>query len=190
MTIQALAWSIDQPIPGVAKLVLIALANHANYTNGYVHFEGSVISREAVVPERSLWRYIGALERNGYLRKEVRKRHGSEQREYWLALDHDVSQPWQWSAQDDDRDDGSETSTAPPDGPVGFRPPEVVTETFRPHLAPVIEGSPAFDLWMRHYRSMRKPPPYVRTIIVNGKEMRGFWMPTAMPPQEQEAIDL
>lgn len=189
MTIQALAWALDQPIPGNAKLALLALANHADHTTGYVHFDLPTISREASIQERSLWRYFGALERNGYLTRDVRKSRGTEVRELRLALDRDPSIGWTWGAQDGEPE-GAEPPAAPEPrapstAPVGFRPREAPTPPApETQGIPVLEGSKAAEMWLRYLRDRRKTAPFVMSMIIDGKERRGFYMPTLFPPDD------
>jgi hypothetical protein len=205
MSIQALAWAIEQRLPGPAKLVLLALSNHADHTDGHCHFEPPTIAHEASVQERSLPRYLGALERNGYLAKTG----DSDKREYWLQMDRDPSLEWAWSASDISGDveavsDSSYTAAervarglalAPPETPIGFsraRQAEKVKAASPPKPSttnqfPVIEGSRAYLAWCDHLRERKQIIPYVRNIILSdGTERRGFYMPTAFPVAEQK----
>lgn len=207
MTVQAYSWAIEQRLPGPAKLVLIALANHADHTDGHVHYEPPTIAHEASVREHSLPRYLGALERNGYLAKSG----DSDKREYWLQMDRDPSLEWAWSASDisgdveaanDSNDSAAERdvsrgpSLAPSETPSGFsraRQLEKLKAASPPKpdpgagQVPVIEGSDAFRQWCDRLREQRKIIPYVRNIILaDGSERRGFYMPTLFPPAEQK----
>lgn len=199
MTIQSLAWSLDQPIPGTAKLVLIALANRADHTTGHCSFDAHDTATESQISEASLWRYIGALERNGYLAQD-KKRDG---RDIWLQMDREDISPWSWAAEDQNREDGEgdaesaspaprkvragggavpafsrdrqaearESANAPPPG----RPIDQIA---------IIEGSKAHDAWCRHLRDQHKVPPYVRWIILaDGRQAKGFYMPSLFPPR-------
>jgi hypothetical protein len=197
MTIQALAWAIEQQVPGEAKLVLLALANHADHMTGEVRFDATALSRESVVPESSLPRYLGALRRNGFIARADSK----DGRRYWLQFDRDPSRAWAWSAEDHQRHEGDD---APATGerrsalvgaapPPAFRPARqaeareqvVAAEAARvAEGVPVIEGSKAFEAWCRHFRAQRQITPYVRLIIADGQERRGFMMPTLFPPRE------
>lgn len=214
MTIQALAWATDQQVPSTAALVLRALANHADHTNGFVHFDASTIAAEASINVASLWRYLGALERNGYLQKDERKSADGDRRDYWLILDRDSSLPWSWSAQDsqddtsaDDEPGGVEAAdsyfprpaaSAPSSAPKAFRRDRQVAsreqikaaEPLPPDgMKPIIQGSRAFDAWNNHYRNvLRRPPPFIMSIIADGKPARGFYEPTLFPPAEVETI--
>ncbi len=102
MSIQAVAWVLDQHpenLPGKPKLVLVSIANHADHTNGYCFLNLETISRESSMPVRSLYRYIGALVRNGYLRKELRKGADGKRRatDYWILF-HRAPAVFVWGA--------------------------------------------------------------------------------------------
>jgi helix-turn-helix protein len=201
VTVQALAWAIEQGLPGPSKLVLIALSNHADHTNGYCHFDATTISCEASIEVRSLWRYLGALERNGYLAKDERKPGDTSKREYWLVLDRDPALGWSWSATDQSADDdapalstessGSATSQAP----KSFRRAEQDKAREVPAAAtspgiPIIEGSKAYVAWCAHLRDRKLVAPFVQAIQVDGKWLRGFYMPTLFPPRGDQIENL
>lgn len=202
MTTQSVAWAIEQQLPGTAKLVLMALANSADHTNGYCHFDVSMVAHEASVQANSLWRYLGALERNGYVTRDDVKTANGERRDYWLCFDRDPALKWAWTATDTrDADDvdgsiGPEQGSSRPapsrvsDVPTGFA--KTQQDTARGELkpaesaaavdrVPVLEGSKAFTEWCDTYRSRGLVPPFVHTIIVDGKERRGFYRPTLFP---------
>jgi hypothetical protein len=111
MSIQAVAWVLDQHpenLPGKPKLVLVSIANHADHTNGYCFLNLETISRESSMPVRSLYRYIGALVRNGYLRKVRRKGADGKHRatDYWILFQR-APAVFNWGAagEIDDRDE-------------------------------------------------------------------------------------
>lgn len=206
MTVQAFAWAIDQPLPGKAKLVLLALANHADHTTGQVHFDASLIAREASIAVPSLWRYLGALERNGYLAHDERRgKSDADKRDYWLALDRDPSVAWAWAAQDGEADDADgldrlqEPSTAPRSAPSTFnraaqdaqRKVNVAPPADQPPDKPffVIEGSRAHTAWCRYLTARRQLVPYVMSRIVEGQERRGFWRASLFPAAETVEAD-
>lgn len=100
MSNQALTWAFDQDgLPCKAKFVLVSIANHADHTNGYCWLKVSTIAQEASIPERSLYRYLGALVRNGYLRRQKNKGADGKQRanDYWIIFDRPEA-PWSWGA--------------------------------------------------------------------------------------------
>jgi hypothetical protein len=199
MTIQSLAWAMEAPVPGTAKLVLLALANHANYVDGFVNFDAPTVAREASIQISGLWRYLGALERNGYLAKDERKTAEGERRDYWLLLDRETSAPWAWSAHDgvehpDDADAAAPVSSRQT-APKSFMGQHQVEarkqaaaqdEAHRSQGVPIIEGSKAFHAWCGHLRARRQITPFIQTIIVNGKELRGFYRPTLFPPADED----
>src|SRR3990167_3798215 len=97
---QAMGWALDQPdIPGRPKLVLVAIANHADHTDGYCWLKAETIAREASCTPRSVFRFIGALIRNGYLRRAPRRGPDGKQRanDYWILF-HREETAWDWQA--------------------------------------------------------------------------------------------
>lgn len=196
MSIQALAWAIEQQIPGEPKLVLIALANHADHTTGECRFDPPTIAREAVVPEASLPRYLGALRRNGFLARDDR----GKERHYWLQFERDPAIDWSWKAGDHDDEavddvDGSRSAPSPGLAPSSFRPsrqaelreklvppaPDPTEKRF-----PVIEGSRAYHAWVKFEKDQGKVAPFVHSIIVEGQTRRGFMRSTLFPPRADE----
>jgi hypothetical protein len=197
VTVQSLAWALDQSVPGTAKLVLLALANRAEDDTGYVHFDAAAAARLAVIPERSLWRYLGALERNGYLDKEA----STDERKYWLALDRVSSAPWSWTA--DDLPDEADTESAAPASVVASAPRRLdsapqnfsrdrqietrksAAPTAEPRTEfPIVEGSKAHKAWCERLRAEDKLVPFTRWItLADGKPARGFYMPSLFPPR-------
>ncbi len=89
MSIQAVAWALEQNIPGTAKLVLISLANCADHQTGHCWPSMERIAREASCSRRSVFTYVGALRRNGFV--DVRtgrgKTGGAHTNDYWLLMD-------------------------------------------------------------------------------------------------------
>lgn len=200
MTVQALAWAMDQPIPAQPKLVLLALANHAEHETGRVHFDASTIAREASIAEKSLWRYLGALERNGYLAKD--EHNGASKRDYWLQLDIDPARQWSWTAQDgaDTEEDAASAAPTTSPAPVVFRR-ESQAEARKAATAPppgrpegqvaVVEGTEAFRAWCAWYRERRMITPFVQAVVtVKGEQRRGFYQATLFPPEEKQIESL
>ena len=89
MSIQAVAWALDQDLPARPKLVLVSIANHANHTDGYCWLRADTIAAEAACKPRSVFRFVGDLIRNGYIRKESKRSDDGRQRanDYWILLD-------------------------------------------------------------------------------------------------------
>jgi hypothetical protein len=109
VSIQAVGWVLDQDakhLPPKPRLVLLAIANHADHTSGYCFLHMDTIAQESAIPIRSLFRYIGALVRNGFLRKQLRRGDDGKQRatDYWLLFDR-AGTEWKWDAKLDDDDE-------------------------------------------------------------------------------------
>ena len=112
MSIQAVAWALEQDLPARPKLVLVSIANHADHTNGYCWLKAETIAAEAACTPRSVYRFIGGLARNGYLRKSPRKGHDGKQRanDYWLLLDRPDAD-WDWGKEADDEEVAAEADS-------------------------------------------------------------------------------
>jgi hypothetical protein len=136
VSIQAVGWALEQRLPPKPKLVLVSIANHANHVDGYCWLALDTISREASIPVRSLFRYIGGLARNGYLRKQLRKGEDGKQRstDYWILFDRDPRE-WDWGTKapndddDDDPQDVVEPSATESDGSAKLADGESTAET-------------------------------------------------------------
>ena len=112
MSIQAVAWALDQDLPARPKLVLISISNHANHTDGYCWLRADTIAAEASCTPRSVYRFIGALIRNGYVRKAPRKGEDGKQRatDYWILCQREDA-PWDWGKQPElEEEDGDDIS--------------------------------------------------------------------------------
>lgn len=97
MSIQAVGWALEQELPRGPKLVLVSIANHANHVDGYCWLNATTIGREASCTPRSVYNIIGALVRNGFIRKELRRDDHGRQRanDYWLLFDRE-EKSWEW----------------------------------------------------------------------------------------------
>lgn len=96
MSIQAVAWVLDrEELPARPKLVLVAIANHANHTDGYCWLKAETIAREAACSPRAVFNFVGALIRNGYVRKAPARGADGKQRanDYWILFNRPDG-PW------------------------------------------------------------------------------------------------
>jgi hypothetical protein len=91
MSIQAVAWALEQDIPARPKLVLVSLANHADHTNGYCWLKAETIGAEAACSPRAVFNFVGDLIRNGYVRKSGKKGADGKQRanDFWLLFERE-----------------------------------------------------------------------------------------------------
>lgn len=107
-----MAWAFRQKLPPKPKIVLLALADQTDETTGRVCYGKTDIkhlAQKCSVGERSLYRYLAALIRNGYAIRESGKDRGHESL-FWLCLDRPPSilEEWQWKiipSEDDDEPD-------------------------------------------------------------------------------------
>lgn len=128
MSIQAVAWALEQDLPARPKLVLVSIANHANHVDGYCWLKAETIGHEAACTPRSVYNFIGMLVRNGFIRKAKRWGEDGKQRanDYWILFDRE-EKPWDASAHleaDGGEGDGEENAPAEVEGPISGMPGE------------------------------------------------------------------
>lgn len=118
MSIQAVGWALEQDLPARPKLVLVAICNHANHADGYCWLKAETIAREAACTPRSVYNFVGALVRNGFIRKELRKGEDGKQRstDYWVLFDREERE-WDPAANPDADEPESEASENQPSIP-------------------------------------------------------------------------
>jgi hypothetical protein len=114
MSVKALTWAFDQPIAGNGKVVLLALADHAN-ERGICWPSISLLMQRAHVGERTVQRVIQSLEDAGFITRERRQREngGDTSNLYRLMLDK-VSQGVSACASVDQRGSGGVNLAPPP----------------------------------------------------------------------------
>jgi hypothetical protein len=85
MSFRAVLWALDQKLDRISKLILVAIASHANKDTGHCFPKIKTIARKASVSERTVHRYLPRLEEQKMLRVE-RKFKGKEPQphSYWL----------------------------------------------------------------------------------------------------------
>lgn len=128
MSIQAVAWALEQDLPARPKLVLVSIANHANHVDGYCWLKAETIAREAACTPRSIYNFVGALVRNGFIRKSLRKGDDGKQRatDYWILFDRE-EKPWDQDAHLESNEgdgEGSEIASDEDLGTTSGEPPE------------------------------------------------------------------
>lgn len=119
MSIQAVAWALDQDLPARPKLVLVSIANHANHTDGYCWLKAETIAAEASCSPRAVYNFIGDLIRNGFIRKSPRKGDDGKQRanDYWILLGRPPA-PWNSErAEPREADEAEPQDVVEPDAP-------------------------------------------------------------------------
>jgi hypothetical protein len=100
VSVEASGWAFRQAIPAKAKMALMALADQADERSGAVCYGSTdmpYIARKASLSLRSLYRYVAALELNGYLRRETGRGRGHVNA-FWLCLDRPSGGEWLWTS--------------------------------------------------------------------------------------------
>jgi hypothetical protein len=120
MSIQAVAWALEQDIPARPKLVLISLANHADHVDGYCWLRAETIAREGACQVRSVPRFVDALVAHGYVKKQQRRGDDGRQRanDYWLLFAENKIL-WTARRRGDDEDGEDTTDSGPTDSLSG-----------------------------------------------------------------------
>lgn len=92
MSVKALTWAFDQPISATEKVVLLALADHANDC-GECWPSVSLLMQRAYVGERTVQRALQSLENSGFIARERRQReNGSDTSNLYRLMLTKVSQ--------------------------------------------------------------------------------------------------
>lgn len=118
MSIQAVAWALEQDLPARPKLVLVSIANHASHTDGYCWLKMDTIAAEASCSRRAVFNFIGDLIRNGYVRKALRRGDDGKQRanDYWIVLNREPAE-WIKAGTETETEDGLDPADAEPAEP-------------------------------------------------------------------------
>jgi hypothetical protein len=101
MSVEAVGWAFRQRLPPLPKIVLLALADQADERTGHVCYgrtDMAHLAEKTAIGARSIYRYISALIRNGYVIRESGRQHGRES-SYWLCLNRRRSlsvADWKW----------------------------------------------------------------------------------------------
>lgn len=174
MTVAAMSWAFRQLVPPKPKVILLALADQADELTGKVCYGPTSldhISEKSSIPRRTLTRYLGALVRNNYMRRESNKDRGQASH-YWLCLDRERAlslEEWSFvsEAGDDERDDTDETQDAADPqhiegvGQNGPPPPEPKTEKSAVQNGP--PGGPPNGPGVGHMDGPHESTNYQRT---------------------------
>jgi hypothetical protein len=153
VSIQAVAWALEQDLPARPKLVLVSIANHANHVDGYCWLKAETIARESACSPRAVFNYVGALIRNGYIRKSVRRGGDGKQRanDYWILFARPADK-WSTEIVDEAAENAGEASAVVSDDtpsrpedeiPDGGEPPQdVVDRMHAVQSAETVENPP------------------------------------------------
>lgn len=192
MSIQAVAWAWEQYLPSTAKLVLLALSNDADPETGQCRFDLDVVARQSAIKPSSVWRYLGALVRNGYLtRDDIKDGEGKPLHVFWLQFARPYSE-WAWNKQEDG-DEAADAEYHPSSAPVAYRPKKqaearAAVAGASPHNERVfvIKDSKAWQAWIAHRRANGLPGTMmVTTTHRDGRTLEGWWLPTLFPPRAE-----
>ena len=128
MSVKALTWAFEQPVNATEKVVLLALADHAD-EHGVCWPSISLLVKRAHVGERTVQRAIQSLEDNGFVIRERRVReNGSDTSNLYRLMLSKVSQSVSAEISVDQR--GSRgVKLAPHEGGVTQTGGEGVTQT-------------------------------------------------------------
>ena len=150
MSIQAVAWALEQFIPkAIAKLVLVSLANHADHANGRCYPSVEMIAHEASCSVRSVQRYTRYLAERGFIKVEEFFQEGRQrQNTYWLLM-----------GGPDPR--GQVSGGGDPPSPLGGQPTQGVTPRGDTAVTPI-----------NHHNNHQLPPLSPSVVFVDKPEDR------------------
>ena len=152
MSLDLMSWAFKQDIEPPAKLVLLALADHANGQTGLCIPGQKALADQCSMSVRTVQRHLNTLESSGLIRREARMRgegRGRTSDRYWLRDQGDSSGPTRQTVttntthQDDQHDTavvaepegnrkGTDSLAAAPRGtvkPKAPRPPDHLFDT-------------------------------------------------------------
>ena len=100
MSLETQRWAYKQNVPYKAKFVLTTLADQADEVTGEVCYQRTDVKffvKKLCMPERSFYRCVAALVRQGYLRRESER---GQQPKYWLCMKREPTsiEKWSWGA--------------------------------------------------------------------------------------------
>lgn len=111
MSFQAQNWAVKQVMKSRVKFVLIMLANHADPNTGHCWPSIDCLMQETCCSRASIYAFLGALRRNGYITMRKSKQPGRSH-DFWLHYDREDA-PWIKSKDnnpvDDEGDSADET---------------------------------------------------------------------------------
>ena len=94
MSLDLMSWAFKQPVDPGPKLVLLALADHANGQTGLCIPGQKLLAEQCSMSVRTVQRHLMTLEDDGYIRREVRMRgagRGRTSDRYYLGDQRDSS---------------------------------------------------------------------------------------------------
>jgi hypothetical protein len=85
LSVEAITWAFDQDIPGPEKLLLLAIANHAD-PHGIAYAGQARLAKLCGIKERALRDNMHRLEEKGLLERRKRFKDGGARTSDWLIL--------------------------------------------------------------------------------------------------------
>jgi hypothetical protein len=114
MSVAAQKWAWEQNLPDRPKFVLVTMADQADSQTGHVRYQRTdtqFFVEKCNISERSFYRSIAALARNGYLRRES-GRGKNQETQYWLSLDRAPTEIEAWSWGNEQRPDEADQESS------------------------------------------------------------------------------
>lgn len=114
MSFQAQNWAVAQVIKNRSKFLLVMLANHADPDTGHCWPSIELLMRETCYSRSSIYSFLAALRRNGYISMRKSRTHGRSH-DFWLHFDR-VEAPWIEAADNNPCDETQDVDASPPSG--------------------------------------------------------------------------
>jgi hypothetical protein len=176
MSVKALTWAFDQPISATEKVVLLALADHAN-DRGECWPSVSLLMQRAYVGERTVQRSLQSLENSGFIVRERRQReNGSDTSNLYRLIFTKVSQGVSAGISGDQRGSGG-VNLAPHPNKEG------VTLTGGEGVIQTGGGGGLYDTPRTVRKNRKKEPPYISVDA----DFDAFWAAYPKRPNNPKA---
>jgi hypothetical protein len=166
MSVVAQKWAWEQNLPDRPKFVLVTLADQADSRTGHVCYQrtdAAFFVEKTGISERSFYRCIAALVRQGYLLRDSGRGRDAE---YWLCLNREPSEldAWSWGLSGNHEESQAiAEETQDVDGSAS-----VADQESAPEVCQIVHGSPPL---LADQDSIDRPKI---PAAANGKEKSGF----------------
>ena len=163
MSVEASTWAWQQSVPSGAKLVLLALADHADQ-NGFCWPGADGLSKKCGLSKSSIWRHIAELEASGLLARMQRNAQaGRQNNSYQLQMESpQVSNCDTTSVSEDSRIPATSQFETLPSPNLGL--PKSQDGTWVNRKEPSIESSRETSIYKGAFQNLDEIPGFTSDV--------------------------